>query len=672
MHAACCVNASHNPPLSTQREVSVVSFQLRGRSTSWLPKKIDERKTEMATATQDPAKVQNGSPADDAANGEAAGLPSSIIVEEYVTVRALAERMDRSPIDLIKVLMQFGIMAPIDQTLDHDTAAIVGEELGIEVLWPVVEEELPEQAPEEDQRPKERVMIQEIVAEEAEKNLLPRPPVVAVLGHVDHGKTTLLDRIRRTNVVDTEAGGITQHTGAYQVDVDGRKITFLDTPGHEAFTAMRARGAQVTDIVILVVAADDGIMPQTREAISHARAAGVTIVVAINKIDRPNINLNRVMEELATEDLAPEEWGGETITVPISALNGDGVDDLLENILVVAELDPQNANPKGQCVGTVIEAELDKQRGITSTLLVQNGTLKRGDSVVVGENWGRVKAMFDYEGNPLKTAGPSTPTIILGLNGVPSAGEVFTVAKNDRTARSLANERQLQAEEESRVASNLPMTLEDMFARVEGGEADALNIIVRADAQGTLAPIVHSLEQLGNDEVTVKIMQSAVGDITESDVMLAETSQAIIIGFGVNIDKAALVRGEQSGVEIRHYQIIYNLLEDVEQALTGMLDPIFEEVVTGHAEVRQMFRVRRGGLIAGCMVLDGVVKRSGQARLIRNGATIITTNVENLKRFTEDVTEVRAGYECGINLAGVNSNLEEGDIIEVFERQQVR
>ncbi len=626
----------------------------------------------MATATQDPAKVQNGSPADDAANGEAAGLPSSIIVEEYVTVRALAERMDRSPIDLIKVLMQFGIMAPIDQTLDHDTAAIVGEELGIEVLWPVVEEELPEQAPEEDQRPKERVMIQEIVAEEAEKNLLPRPPVVAVLGHVDHGKTTLLDRIRRTNVVDTEAGGITQHTGAYQVDVDGRKITFLDTPGHEAFTAMRARGAQVTDIVILVVAADDGIMPQTREAISHARAAGVTIVVAINKIDRPNINLNRVMEELATEDLAPEEWGGETITVPISALNGDGVDDLLENILVVAELDPQNANPKGQCVGTVIEAELDKQRGITSTLLVQNGTLKRGDSVVVGENWGRVKAMFDYEGNPLKTAGPSTPTIILGLNGVPSAGEVFTVAKNDRTARSLANERQLQAEEESRVASNLPMTLEDMFARVEGGEADALNIIVRADAQGTLAPIVHSLEQLGNDEVTVKIMQSAVGDITESDVMLAETSQAIIIGFGVNIDKAALVRGEQSGVEIRHYQIIYNLLEDVEQALTGMLDPIFEEVVTGHAEVRQMFRVRRGGLIAGCMVLDGVVKRSGQARLIRNGATIITTNVENLKRFTEDVTEVRAGYECGINLAGVNSNLEEGDIIEVFERQQVR
>ena len=626
----------------------------------------------MTTATKDPMQIQNDGPADDASNGEDAGLPSSIIVEDYVTVRALAERMDRSPIDLIKVLMQFGIMAPIDQTLDHDTAAIVGEELGIEVLWPAVEDEVSEEAPDEDRRPKQRVLIQDIVAEEAEKNLVPRPPVVAVLGHVDHGKTTLLDRIRRANVVDTEAGGITQHTGAYQVEVDGRKITFLDTPGHEAFTAMRARGAQVTDMVILVVAADDGIMPQTREAISHAKAAGVTIVAAINKVDRPNANINRVMEDLSTEDLTPEEWGGETITVPISALNGDGVDDLLENILVVAELDQQTANPKGQCVGTVIEAELDKQRGITATLLVQNGSLKRGDSVVVGENWGRVKAMFDYEGNPLKAAGPSTPTIILGLNGVPDAGEVFTVTKNDRAARALATERQNQAARDSQITTNLPMTLEDMFARVEGGEAETLNIVLRADAQGALAPIVHSLEQLDNDEVKVKIMQSAVGDITESDVMLAETSQAIIIGFGVNIDKSALVRAEQSGVEIRHYQIIYNLIEDVEQALTGMLDPIFEEVVSGHAEVRQMFRVRRGGLIAGCMVLDGVVKRNSQARLLRNESTIITTSVENLKRFTEDVTEVRAGYECGINLAGVNTDLQEGDIIEVYERQQVR
>ncbi len=626
----------------------------------------------MATATKEPMKIEDDRQTDGASNGEAAGLPSSIIVEEYVTVRALAERMDRSPIDLIKVLMQFGIMAPIDQTLDHDTAAIVGEELGIEVMWPVVEDELPEEAPTEDRRPKERVMIQKIVAEEADRNLVERPPVVAVLGHVDHGKTTLLDRIRRTNVVDTEAGGITQHTGAYQVEVNGRKITFLDTPGHEAFTAMRARGAQVTDIVILVVAADDGIMPQTREAISHARAAGVTIIVAINKVDRPNANVNRVMEELSGEDLMPEEWGGETITVPISALIGDGVDDLLENILIVAELDQHSANPKGQCVGTVIEAELDKQRGITATLLVQNGTLKRGDSLVVGENWGRIKAMFDHEGNPVRVAGPSTPTIILGLNGVPGAGEVFAVTKTDRAARALVDERQNQAARAIRGTTPPPMTLEDMFARVEGGEAETLHIIVRADVQGTLAPIVHSLEQLANDEVNVKIMQSAVGDITESDVMLAEASQAIIIGFGVNIAKAALGRAEQSGVEIRHYQIIYKMIEDVELAVTGMLDPIFEEVVSGHAEVRQMFRVRRGGLIAGCMVLDGVVKRNSQARLIRNDATIITTTIENLKRFAEDMTEVRAGYECGINLAGVNTDLQEGDIIEVFEKQQVR
>ena len=626
----------------------------------------------MTTTTKEPAQIQDDGQADDVANGEAAGLPSSIVVEEYVTVRALAERMDRSPIDLIKVLMQFGIMAPIDQTLDHDTAAIVGEELGIEVLWPVVEEEQPEEAPPEDLRPKERVLIQEIVAGEAEGSLAERPPVVAVLGHVDHGKTTLLDRIRRTNVVDTEAGGITQHTGAYQVEVEGKKITFLDTPGHEAFTAMRARGAQVTDIVILVVAADDGIMPQTREAISHARAADVTIVVAINKIDQPNANINRVMEDLSTVDLTPEEWGGDTVTVPISALNGDGVNDLLDNILVVAELDQHQANPSGQCVGTVIEAELDKQRGITATLLVQNGTLKRGDSLVVGESWGRVKAMTNHEGNPLKTAGPSTPTIVLGLNGVPDAGEVFTVTKNDKAARALVAERQNQAARQVLTAAPAPMTLEDMFARVEGGEAATLNIIVRADTQGTLAPVVHSLEQLANDEINVKIMQSVVGDITESDVMLAEASQAIIIGFGVNIDKSALVRAEQSGVEIRHYRIIYKMIEDVELALAGMLDPIFEEVVIGHAEVRQMFRVRRGGLIAGCMVLDGVVRRNSQARLVRNDSTIITTTIENLKRFTEDVNEVRGGYECGINLAGVNSDLQEGDIIEVFEKQQVR
>lgn len=623
----------------------------------------------MITATKDPENMQG----DSTLNGEVevVDLPSSIIVEEFITVRVLADRMGRSPIDLIKVLMQFGVMAPIDQTLDHDTAAIVAQELGIDVHWPTEQQEkiLEEVVAEEDHRPKERVMIADIVAEERDKDLVERPPVVAVLGHVDHGKTTLLDRIRRANVVDSEAGGITQHTGAYQVEVKGQKITFLDTPGHEAFTAMRARGAQVTDIAILVVAADDGIMPQTREAISHARAAGVTIIVAINKTDRPNANINRVMEGLAAEELTPESWGGEIIAVPISALTGQGVDDLLENILVIAELAQYKANPKGKCVGTVIEGALDKFRGVTATLLVQNGTLRQGDSLVVGNTWGRLKAMFDYEGNPLKSAGPSTPVIVLGLNEVPAAGEVFKVVKNDKAARKLAAERQNQATTEP---PPLRPTLEELFARVQGGETETLHFIIRADVQGTLEPIVQSLEQLSNDEINVKIMQAAIGDITESDVMLAEASEAIIIGFGVNTDKAALVRAEQSGVEIRQYSIIYQMIEDVELAMAGMLDPIFEEVVVGHAEVRQMFRVRRGGLIAGCMVLDGVVKRHNGTRLIRNGEPIVTTTIETLKRFTEDVTEVRSGYECGINLAGVNTDLQEGDIIEVFEKQQVR
>jgi len=583
--------------------------------------------------------------------------------------------MARSPIDLIKVLMQFGIMAPIDQALDHDTAAIVGEELGVTVVWPEVEEtKAPEKVEETapDTRPKERIFVQNILSGESEKEMMERPPVVAVLGHVDHGKTTLLDRIRKTNVVDTEAGGITQHTGAYQVEVDGRKITFLDTPGHEAFTAMRARGAQVTDVVILVVAADDGIMPQTREAINHAKAAGVQIIVAINKVDRSNANVDRVMVELSKEGLQPEAWGGDTIVVPVSALRGTGVDDLLANILVVAELEQYSANPKGRCIGTVIEAELDKYRGVTATLLVQNGTMKQGDSIVVGPTWGRIKAMFDYEGKPIKKAEPSTPVVVLGLQEVPAAGEVFERVKNDRTAKEIAAERQEEIARANQAVTRPQVSLEDLFARFEGGETETLNLIVRADVQGTLGPIVKSLEELANDEIGVKILQAAIGDINESDVMLAEASDAIIIGFSVGADKAALVRAEQSGVEIRQYDIIYKMIEDIELAMTGMLEPIFEQVVIGHAEVRQLFRVRRGGLIAGCMVLDGVVKRNAGARLIRNKEEVVTSTIATLKRFSEDVTEVRAGFECGLHLGGVNTDLMEGDIIEIFEKRQVR
>lgn len=618
--------------------------------------------TKPATAAREPAK--NGAKA-----------PTRVVVGQYITVRDLADRMARSPIDLIKVLMQFGIMAPIDQALDHDTAAIVGEELGVTVVWPEVEEtKAPEKVEETapDTRPKERIFVQNILSGESEKEMMERPPVVAVLGHVDHGKTTLLDRIRKTNVVDTEAGGITQHTGAYQVEVDGRKITFLDTPGHEAFTAMRARGAQVTDVVILVVAADDGIMPQTREAINHAKAAGVQIIVAINKVDRSNANVDRVMEELSKEGLQPEAWGGDTIVVPVSALRGTGVDDLLANILVVAELEQYSANPKGRCIGTVIEAELDKYRGVTATLLVQNGTMKQGDSIVVGPTWGRIKAMFDYEGKPIKKAEPSTPVVVLGLQEVPAAGEVFERVKNDRTAKEIAAERQEEIARANQAVTRPQVSLEDLFARFEGGETETLNLIVRADVQGTLGPIVKSLEELANDEIGVKILQAAIGDINESDVMLAEASDAIIIGFSVGADKAALVRAEQSGVEIRQYDIIYKMIEDIELAMTGMLEPIFEQVVIGHAEVRQLFRVRRGGLIAGCMVLDGVVKRNAGARLIRNKEEVVTSTIATLKRFSEDVTEVRAGFECGLHLGGVNTDLMEGDIIEIFEKRQVR
>jgi translation initiation factor IF-2 len=614
-------------------------------------------------------------------NGNGSKAPREIIVEDAITVRQLADRMHRSPIDLIKVLMQFGIMAPIDQVLDHDTAAIVGDELGINVLWPKKEasarvgegEDEDEAAEPEETRTEAQLFVDRVIAQEKPENLKDRPPVVAVLGHVDHGKTTLLDRIRKTNVVDSEAGGITQHTGAYQVTINNKRISFLDTPGHEAFTSMRARGAQVTDIVVLVVAADDGVMPQTKEAINHAKAAGVPIVVAINKVDRPNANLMRVMEELAQQDLNPEEWGGDTITVPLSALKGEGIEDLLENLLVVAELEQFQANPNGRCVGTVIEAELDKYRGVTATVLVQNGTLSQGDAMVVGSTWGRIKAMFDHEGNPIKKAGPSTPVVILGLQEAPEAGEIFEIVSKDKEARRMAEERQLEAERNQEAANVRPqMSLEDLFARMEEGKVETLNIIIRADVQGTLEPVVHSLEGLGNSEVKVKILQSAIGDINESDVMLAEASDAVIIGFNVSIDKSAAVRAENSGVEIRNYDIIYKMIEDIELALTGMLEPIFEERVAGRAEVRQLFRVRRGGLIAGCMVLEGVIKRNAGARLIRRGEVVEKSTVATLKRFTEDVGEVRTGYECGINLAGVNENMEEGDIIEVFEMIQVR
>jgi translation initiation factor IF-2 len=617
---------------------------------------------------QQPVKV---APAPKAA--PVAKAPTEIVVGDFITVRDLATLMERSPIDLIKVLMQYGIMAPITHSLDHDTAVILGEELRVKVKWPdnKAETETPVDAEPEPAARSKRSQIQKVIRQGAEKDMVIRPPVVAVLGHVDHGKTTLLDRIRNTDVAAGEAGGITQRTGAYQVSVNGRKITFLDTPGHEAFTSMRARGAQVTDIVVLVVAADDGVMPQTKEAISHARAAGVIIIVAINKIDKPNANPQRVMDELAQEGLQPEQWGGDTIMVPLSALNRIGIEDLLENILIVAEVEEFKANPKGQCVGTVIEAELDKFRGVTATLLVQNGTLHQGDALLVGNTWGRIKAMFTHDGKPIKEAGPSTPVVVLGIQEVPTAGDHFEMLKSDREARRVAEERQMAATQAAKTPTRPQMSLDDLFARLEGGETKMLNLIVRADMQGTLEPVVKSLQELKNEEVEIKILQASIGDISESDVMLAEASEAIIIGFSVHTDKAALVRAENSGVEIRHYDIIYKMIEDVELALQGMLEPVYEDRVLGHAQVLQVFKLRRG-MIAGCMIQDGIAKRSAQTRVLRGGKAIVEgVRVETLRRFTEDVNEVRTGFECGIKLVG-QDELIEGDIIELYEKHRVR
>ncbi len=605
-----------------------------------------------------------------------APLPKEVTVEAAITVRDLATLMQRSPIDLIKILMQYGIMAPITHTIDHDTAVILGEELGVAVKWPTAETEEEEEAEVDAagavERPRARSKVQQVVQGQDAKNMVERPPVVAVLGHVDHGKTTLLDRIRHTDVAAGEAGGITQRTGAYQVTINDKKITFLDTPGHEAFTAMRARGAQVTDIVVLVVAADDGVMPQTKEAISHARAAGVPIMVAINKIDKANANPQRVMDELAQEGLQPESWGGDTIMVEMSALTNLGIEDLLDNILVLSEVEQYKANPRGECIGTVVEAELDKYRGVTATLLVQNGTLRRGDTVVVGKTWGRIKAMFDYEGKALQGAAPSTPAIVLGLQEVPNAGDVFERVMNDKEARRIAEERQLAANVASQQPPRPTMTLEDFFARMEVGETKALNLIIRADMQGTLEPIVNSLKELGNEEVELKILQASIGDISESDVMLAEASAAVIIGFSVGADKSALVRAEQSGVEIRHYEIIYKMIEDIEDALKGMLEPIYKDIVVGHATVLQLFKLRKG-FVAGCMVNDGYVKRGALARVLRGGEEIAAgARVETLRRFTEDVAEVRTGYECGINIGAADALLKEGDVIEFSEKQRIR
>ncbi len=588
----------------------------------------------------------------------------TIQVPSVLSVRDLAALMDVSAIDVIKEMMNNGIMANINQQIDFDTAAIVGTEMGFEIV-PAMETE--EEAPAEE----EVVPLRErFIADEDPSKLEDRPPVVTVLGHVDHGKTTLLDAIRETNVVDAEAGGITQHIGAYQVDVAGRKITFLDTPGHEAFTAMRARGAQVTDLVILVVAADDGVMPQTREAIDHARAARVPIMIALNKIDRDNANPDRVKQELADVDLVVEEWGGEVICVPLSAKEREGIEDLLENILLVTEVAELKANPNRAAQGTVIEGKVDERRGVLATLLVQNGTISVGDTVVIGENYGKVRAMFDDRGERVTEAGPSTPVAILGISEVPTAGDSFEVAESDRVARGIVNQREgtrLEAGKQQRST----VTLEDIFLRMQAGEVKELNLILKADVQGSIDPIVKSLEDLGDEELKVRILHQGTGNISESDIMLAVASSAIVVGFQVEIDSAAQRLAETDGVDVRRYSIIYKLIDDINRALKGLLEPTYEDLVIGHAEVRAVFRIPRRGKIAGSFVLDGQVTRNALARVRRNEAEIHDGKISSLKRFTEDVREVSAGYECGIGVEGFG-DFEEGDIIEVYTKELVQ
>ncbi|HEY53820.1 MAG TPA: translation initiation factor IF-2, partial [Caldilineae bacterium] len=491
-----------------------------------------------------------------------------------------------------------------------------------------------------------------------------------VLGHVDHGKTTLLDAIRDTDVVAGESGGITQHIAAYQVNVNDHKITFLDTPGHAAFTAMRARGAQATDIAIMVIAADDGVMPQTREAIAHARAARVPILIALNKIDKDNANPDRVKQQLADLGLQPEEWGGDTVVVPISAKNRINIDELLENVLLIADVMDLKANPEGEAIGTVIEANQDRHLGNVATVLVQKGALKPGDSLVIGHVWGRVRAEFDDQGNLVKEATPSMPVLVTGLQGVPAAGDIFQVVDNDRLARQIARER----EQKERAAKEQParsLSLDDLYAQIQSGDIKELNLIIKADVQGSLEPIVNSLEDLGGDEVKIRILHQDVGNITESDVMLAAASRALILGFSTRIDPIAQRQANRLGVKIELYTVIYQLVDDVAKALTGMLEPIYEDRLIGKAEVRAVFKIKGKGKILGCLVVDGVVRRDAPAKVFRNASELYAGRVSSLKRYQEDVPEVRMGYECGIGIEGF-ANPKEGDIIEVYEQVRIR
>ena len=580
--------------------------------------------------------------------------PTVVKIPDEIGVGELASRMKKTGAEVVKCLIKNGVMASLSDIIDFDTAAIIAEEMGCKVEKEVI------------------VTIEEKLidtAEDKEEDLVPRAPVVVVMGHVDHGKTSLLDYIRNSHVAAGEAGGITQHIGAYQVDVQGKPITFLDTPGHEAFTAMRARGAMITDVAILVVAADDGIMPQTVESINHAKAAEIPIIVAINKMDKPTANPDRIMQQLTEYELVPEEWGGETIICPISAKTGEGIDNLLEMVNLTAEMQELKANPNRSAHGAVIEARLDKGRGPVATLLVQNGTLKQGDVIIAGTAVGRVRAMTDAKGEKLTEAGPSVPVEIIGMGEVPDAGDDFHAVADERMARELAEQR--KSEQKNALNSNVgKVTLEDLFSQIQAGEMKNLNVIVKADVQGSAEAVKSSLEKLSNEEVRVRVIHCAVGAISESDVMLATTSNAIIVGFNVRPDNNAKDTAARNKVDMRMYRVIYDCIEEIQTAMKGMLAPKFKEVFLGQAEVREVFRITGVGMVAGCYVTNGKMQRGAQMRLLRDNIVIYDGSIASLQRFKDSVKEVAQGYECGITFEKFQ-DIKQGDVIEAFIMEQI-
>ena len=572
-----------------------------------------------------------------------------ITVPEEITVAELAAMLKRTAAEVVKKLFSLGVMATVNQVIDYDTAEIVASELGAKVKKEVV------------------VTIEDRIIDDSEddaENLVPRSPVVVVMGHVDHGKTSLLDAIRNTSVTETEAGGITQHIGAYRVNLNGQDITFLDTPGHAAFTAMRARGAMATDIAILVVAADDGIMPQTVEAINHAKAAGVSIVVAINKMDKPGASPDRVLQQLTEYELVPEEWGGDVICVPVSAKTRMNIDKLLESVLLVAEMKELKANPNRAGKGIVIEARLDKGRGPVATLLVQNGTVRTGDIIVAGTSVGRIRVMTDDKGKKVSEAGPSVPVEITGLTEVPTGGDSFDCVSDEKLARELVEQRKQQKKEEQ-FKSYQKVTLDNLFDSINDGDLKDLNIIVKADVQGSVEAVRQSLEKLSNDEVRVNVIHGGVGAVNESDVMLANASNAIIVGFNVRPDAVAVQNAERDGVEMRMYRVIYDCIEEIEAAIKGMLAPKYRDVEMGKAEVRNVFKLSSAGTIAGCYVTDGKITRNSKIRVVRDGIVVFEDEIASLKRFKDDVKEVASGYECGVGLQKFN-DIKDGDVLEAY------